>query len=654
MRSFLLAAPIRLLAFSLSISLGATAAAQPHQHQQAFNLSSNHEIPSSRINFASTSSSSAVATFVGQKVVRFTTLSSAQHQQLLSQANTLGLDVWANKLSAACPRQDEQEEVYGCVDIRLASTDKYDYDSFGPSEGASSSHRVLNLLLQPFASHATPRVTTLIEDLDALVSSQQRSRDSLRSSSSSLLDEEAIMMEGQAWYEDYHTYDEITAYMRMLEKSYPMHAKVIELGKTYEGRPILALKLCENSPPIDPEPPTQPNPEPQPEPEPEPEPPSNPLSSNSTITSSHSSSSFSSAIANASGAKLGIVITGGSHAREWISTSTSLFFASDLLQAALGKPHASPATDAAFVSTSSELNNQEEGEGEDLTAFKRRGKKNRKKKKKSNRKTWTKSSALTTLKTFEITVIPIVNPDGYVYSWHKNRMWRKNRQPNRFPGGLFCKGVDLNRNFGFAFSSSSASSSLYNNNNDQSEELVLTPCSEMYAGAMAFSALETRAIGRYLQDAANNVKGYFDLHSYGQLLMYPFSYDCQETVADEEDLLELSLGAISALKSVHGRQFTTGKICQVYAQGGGNSVDWSYASTELVPNDQQDTSTNDGAGGGGGGGGKNKIKWSYSIELRDGGTYGFLLPKEQIRPAAEEVSAALAYMLNFIAKRDSH
>jgi murein tripeptide amidase MpaA len=40
-------------------------------------------------------------------------------------------------------------------------------------------------------------------------------------------------------------------------------------------------------------------------------------------------------------------------------------------------------------------------------------------------------------------IIPVVNPDGYVYSFTDDRLWRKNRTPQA--GG--CIGVDLNRNY---------------------------------------------------------------------------------------------------------------------------------------------------------------------------------------------------------------
>jgi hypothetical protein len=44
---------------------------------------------------------------------------------------------------------------------------------------------------------------------------------------------------------------------------------------------------------------------------------------------------------------------------------------------------------------------------------------------------------------FEFSVVPVLNPDGYSYSWTNFRLWRKNRRSNG--GGSF--GVDLNRNY---------------------------------------------------------------------------------------------------------------------------------------------------------------------------------------------------------------
>ena len=52
--------------------------------------------------------------------------------------------------------------------------------------------------------------------------------------------------------------------------------------------------------------------------------------------------------------------------------------------------------------------------------------------------------------------IPLLNPDGYVYTWHNKttRLWRKNRSITKEQEELYkktnnelCIGVDINRNF---------------------------------------------------------------------------------------------------------------------------------------------------------------------------------------------------------------
>lgn len=48
------------------------------------------------------------------------------------------------------------------------------------------------------------------------------------------------------------------------------------------------------------------------------------------------------------------------------------------------------------------------------------------------------------LNSLEFLIIPFVNPDGFVYTWTTDRLWRKNR--HLYPGAR-CTGVDINRNF---------------------------------------------------------------------------------------------------------------------------------------------------------------------------------------------------------------
>lgn len=108
-------------------------------------------------------------------------------------------------------------------------------------------------------------------------------------------------------------------------------------------------------------------------------------------------------------------IDGGIHAREWISTATVLYTIARLINGTLAR---------------------------DVEVRK-------------------------LIDTYDFYFMPVVNPDGYVYTHddvenrvNKNnendqeqrRMWRKNRRPHED-----CPGVDLNRNFPFAWDNRGAS-----------------------------------------------------------------------------------------------------------------------------------------------------------------------------------------------------
>lgn len=52
----------------------------------------------------------------------------------------------------------------------------------------------------------------------------------------------------------------------------------------------------------------------------------------------------------------------------------------------------------------------------------------------------------------EFFIVPLVNPDGYVYT-QEDRMWRKNRSKGR----TLCYGVDNNRNWDFQWNTGGSS-----------------------------------------------------------------------------------------------------------------------------------------------------------------------------------------------------
>ncbi|MBC7773164.1 MAG: hypothetical protein H7210_11755, partial [Pyrinomonadaceae bacterium] len=102
-------------------------------------------------------------------------------------------------------------------------------------------------------------------------------------------------------------------------------------------------------------------------------------------------------------------------------------------------------------------------------------------------------------------IVPVSNPDGYVYTWTSgNRYWRKNRRPNT--GGTF--GVDLNRNWSFHWGGSGSTD---------------LPSSDVYRGTGPLSEPEVANL-RALILANPDLRAHVDLHTYGRLLLYPWAY----------------------------------------------------------------------------------------------------------------------------------
>jgi len=200
------------------------------------------------------------------------------------------------------------------------------------------------------------------------------------------------------------------------------------------------------------------------------------------------------------------------------------------------------------------------------------------------------------LNTFTFYISPSINPDGYEYSRKYDRMWRKTRSRH---GGR-CVGVDPNRNWGHYWGGKGASADA---------------CSEIYRGPRAFSEPETQAVKNFILDR-RRVGGwemYLTFHSYGQMVLYPWGYDRVDH-RDERELERLGRVAARAL----GRGYTVGSAAKVLYPAAGGSDDWAFG----------------GAG----------IPYSYTIELPDTGTHGFILPASYISQVAPEALAATVAM----------
>ncbi|XP_078112631.1 carboxypeptidase A5 [Sander vitreus] len=197
----------------------------------------------------------------------------------------------------------------------------------------------------------------------------------------------------------------------------------------------------------------------------------------------------------------------------------------------------------------------------------------------------------------------VTNPDGYYYTHNRNRMWRKTRKPN---SGSSCVGVDPNRNWDAGFGGAGASNN---------------PCSETYHGPRAHSESEVKSIVDFVK-SHGNFKAFVSIHSYSQMLLYPYGYTATPC-KDQTELHILAKKAITDLASLYGTSYRYGSIINTIYQASGGTIDWTY---------------NQG------------IKYSYTFELRDTGRYGFILPANQIIPTARETWLALMAIMDHTAK----
>lgn len=267
-----------------------------------------------------------------------------------------------------------------------------------------------------------------------------------------------------------------------------------------------------------------------------------------------------------------IIVMGGSHAREWISVSTVNYVAYSLITS-YGKA----------------------------------------------------ASVTNLLERFDWIFIPTSNPDGYSFTWESDRLWRKSRQPTSVS---FCRGLDVDRSWGFEW---------------RDESIASNPCSESFPGDEPFQSVESRSLAQWFKNETDkhrmNVVGFLDLHSYSQQVLYPYSYSCDASSPSLEDLEELALDLAKAIRSSGGETYGVSSACMgttlsasdaksnsssTLGSGAGSALDWFHHEM--------------------------RVRYAYQIKLRDTGSYGFLLPREEIVPTGEEVLAAVKYFGEFLTK----
>jgi carboxypeptidase A2 len=196
--------------------------------------------------------------------------------------------------------------------------------------------------------------------------------------------------------------------------------------------------------------------------------------------------------------------------------------------------------------------------------------------------------------TYDWYLMPVLNPDGYSYTWTDERLWRKNRSPN---DGSSCLGTDLNRNFETDWNNAGTSTN---------------PCDITYGGAFAASELETQAVEDEAVRLGPSLLTTIHIHTYGQYWLIPWGGTIDGTACkyadDDAEMMLVANPAADAVENTFGTSWKRGNSCVTIYPASGLTMDYFKA-----------------VGG---------VKYVATPELRGD---SFVADKSEIQPSFEEL-----------------
>nr|QOI16736.1 carboxypeptidase [Rapana venosa] len=209
---------------------------------------------------------------------------------------------------------------------------------------------------------------------------------------------------------------------------------------------------------------------------------------------------------------------------------------------------------------------------------------------------------------FTWVVIPVVNPDGYDFTWTQNRFWRKNLR--FYSSQRHCLGVDVNRNYDIKFGTVGVSPNC---------------TSDIHHGLSPFSEPETQNVRDLFLQFKARIVSFLSVHAFSQLLLHPWSYTTPNTSTEVPDNLQqlkiMGNKMIQAL-AYNGKLYRMGTAYDLvgYAASGG-SIDWALAEKPGI--------------------------YSYCFELRPQSFWqgGFMIPATEIIPTGQELLNSLMTMI---------
>jgi Zinc carboxypeptidase len=225
---------------------------------------------------------------------------------------------------------------------------------------------------------------------------------------------------------------------------------------------------------------------------------------------------------DAKGNRNGVLLLGGVHARELMNPEAIVDLAADLL--------ISYANDTGITYAVPGSTNAGPGSGP-LGA------------------SWGAAEIGMMLESLDIWMVPCSNPDGHDYVLSTDKMWRKNRHPEKGSCSYGPPvGVDLNRNCDIVWGVIPTPPP------NQPPATSCDPCDcQVYNGTEPFSEPESANIQQFLSD--HPIYTFADVHSYEQLILYPWGHAPGQTTDPAENFTTLQTGTCGPIPDSSYREY---------------------------------------------------------------------------------------------------
>ncbi|MEO1009008.1 MAG: M14 family zinc carboxypeptidase [Planctomycetota bacterium] len=205
----------------------------------------------------------------------------------------------------------------------------------------------------------------------------------------------------------------------------------------------------------------------------------------------------------------------------------------------------------------------------------------------------------------EVIIAPMMNPDGFEFSWSDERFWRKNRRDNG--DGTF--GVDLNRNWNVGWGGPGSSG-----NTD----------SQTYRGTDIFSEPELQVFTSYVEGFRDRVVAHLDIHTYGQLILSAWSYKFEPPPdISYYDAVGNAMG--DAIFATNQERYTVGQGAGTLYVAGGTAKDYGYGELDA-------------------------LGWTFELRPDSASEGGFDPDPDQIIPTGEELLQAVLVLAEELAQ----